>query len=208
MNSKPEPSSELSRSDADFLAHLTDVAETIEPDPTFTASLEAQLRQNQASNLPQTTHSGTHRMNFVLPGLNRRASLVTCAGLAIAAAFLIPTPTSKQATQWLTTLFGPATSSKANAQTLAQAMATGGVTVTSDTQEFDETTQTFKATGGVVFDYPAAQITAKADEARSTLTSGQLTLFGNVRITQRGETLQGTQATCSFEQQQCMLTRK
>jgi lipopolysaccharide export system protein LptA len=207
MNSRPNPSSSFSQSDADFLIHLTDFAETIEPDPTFKANLEAELLQTQPSNSSQTVNQGTHPMYFVFPRLNRRASLITCAALAIVVAFLIPTLTPGRTTEWFAKFFNPAINSKANAQTIAQAMARGEVTLTADVQDSDETTQTVRATGNVVFAYPAAQIQAKADEVLYTTTSGKLTLLGNVQITQRGETLQGTRATCSFEQKQCKLTQ-
>jgi lipopolysaccharide export system protein LptA len=208
MNSKPQDSAGFSRSDADFLAHLTDVAETIEPDPTFKAALAAKLLQTQSQNSSQTTQIGTHPMYFFLPRLNRRVSLVTCAALAIVAALLMPTLTSRQTTAWLATFFNSAINSQANAQTIAQAMAAGEVTLMADAQDFEETTQTVRATGNVVFAYPAAQIQAKADEIFYTTTSGQLMLRGNVRITQRGETLRGKQATCSFKQKQCTLTQE
>jgi lipopolysaccharide export system protein LptA len=198
----------FSQPDADLLIHLNALAESITPDALFKADLEAKLHQAYPSKLSQTTYQGTHPMKkSILPRLNRPVAFITCTSLAITAVFVIPTFTSGKTMQWLTTFLNPAINSKANAQTLAQAMATGEVTLVADTQVADETTQTVKATGNVVFTYPEAQIQAISDEGLYTTTSGQITLLGNVQITQRGETLQGTQATCSFEQKQCTLTR-
>jgi lipopolysaccharide export system protein LptA len=197
MNSKPHQSSDLSQSDADLFAHLTDLAETIEPDPAFKVALEAQFRQTHSANSPQTAQ-GTNPMNFVLPRLNRhrRAALVSCASLATAAALIMPT------------LFNPVADSNANAQALAQAFATGQVTIMADTQEANETTQEVTATGNAVFNYPAAQLQAKAHQITIIPNSGQLTLSGNVEISQRGENLRGSQARCSFVEKQCSLTKK
>ncbi len=196
MNSRPHQSSDLSQSDADLLAHLTDLAETIEPDPTFKVALEAQLRQTHPANSPQTAQ-GNNPMNFVLPlNRHRRAALVACASLATAAALMMPT------------LFNPVVDSNANAQALAQAFATGQVTIHADTQEANETTQEVVATGNAVLNYPAAQLQAKAHQITYVTTSGQLTLSGNVEISQRGENLRGSQARCSFVEKQCSLTKK
>lgn len=195
MNYKPNQPSDLSQSDAEFLAHLTDFVETIEPDPIFKVDLEAKLRQAHSASSSQTAHQETHPMNFVFPQLNRRASLIACAALAVAAAFVIPNLNS-------------IVNSNANAQTLAQAFATGQVTITADTQESNETTQEVTAMGNAVLAYPAAQIQAKADRIQYVLKTGQLTLLGNVEISQRGENLRGSQARCSFVEKQCSLTQK
>jgi lipopolysaccharide export system protein LptA len=209
MNSRPNQPADLSQSDADLLVHLTDLAETIEPDPTFKVDLEAKLRQAHPANLSQTAPKGTHLMNFVFPRLNRRAALVACASLAIAAAFISPTFTSGRATGWLTALFNSGIDSKANALTLAQALATGQLTITADTQESNETTQEVTAMGNAVLSFPDAQIQAKADRIQYVTTTGQFTLLGNVEISQRGENLRGSQARCSFgEKMQCSLTQK
>jgi lipopolysaccharide export system protein LptA len=196
MNSRPDRPSDLSQSDADLLVHLTDLAETIEPDPAFKVALEAQLRQTHSANSPQTAQ-GTNPMNFVLPlNRHRRAALVVCASLGTAAALIMPN------------LFNPVVNSNANAQALAQAFATGQVTIQADTQEANETTQEVIATGNAVLNYPAAQLQAKAHQITYVITSGQLTLSGNVEISQRGENLRGSQARCSFVQKQCSLTKK
>jgi lipopolysaccharide export system protein LptA len=208
MNSRPHNHSDLSQSDADLLGRLTDFAETIEPDPTFKVDLEAELLQTYSSKSPQTANKGTHSMNFVLPRLNRRAALVACASLAIAAAFVIPPLTSGRTTGWLAALFHSVVDPNANAQTLAQAMAAGAVTITADNQEYDEATQQLSAIGDAVFAFPGAQIEAKADQIKYVPTSRQLTLSGNVEISQRGEILRGAQASCSFVEKQCSLTQK
>jgi lipopolysaccharide export system protein LptA len=196
MNSRPDRPSDLSQSDADLLVHLTDLAETIEPDPAFKVALEAQLRQTHSANSPQTAQ-GTNPMNFVLPlNRHRRAALVVCASLGTAAALIMPN------------LFNPVVDSNANAQALAQAFATGQVTIQADTQEANETTQEVTATGNAVLNYPAAQLQAKAHQITYVTTSGQLTLSGNVEISQRGGNLRGSQARCSFVQKQCSLTKK
>lgn len=185
MNYKPDRPSHPSHSDADLLVRLTNLAETIEPNPTFKVDLEAKLRQTHPANSSHTAHKGTNLMNFVLPRLNRRASLVACAALATAAALIIPPLTSERTTGWLATLFNSGSGSNANAQTLAQALETGQLTVTADTQEANETTQEITAMGTVVLAYPAARIEAKADRMTYVLTSGHLTLSGNVEISQR-----------------------
>jgi lipopolysaccharide export system protein LptA len=82
------------------------------------------------------------------------------------------------------------------------------VTITADTQESNETTQEVTAMGNAVLAYPAAQIQAKADRIQYVLKTGQLTLLGNVEISQRGENLRGSQARCSFVEKQCSLTQK
>lgn len=208
MNSRPNQSSDLSQSDANFIVHLTDFAETIEPDPIFKVNLEAQLLQTHPSNSPQTARKGTHPMNFVFPQLNRRASLVICASLAIAAAFIIPTLISGRTTGWLAALLNSVIDSQANGQTIAQAIETGQVTVTADAQEYNKTTQEVRAIGNASLVYPEAQIQANADEIQYIPTAQQVLLLGNVQISQRGENLRGKRAACSLEQKQCSLTQE
>jgi RNA polymerase sigma-70 factor, ECF subfamily len=127
---------------------------------------------------------------------------------AIAAAFMIPTLTSGRTTRWLTALFNSGIDSKANAQTLAQAFATGQVTLTADTQESNETTQEVMAIGNAVLAFPDAQIQAKANQIQYVPTARQFTLLGNVEISQRGENLRGSQASCSLVEKQCSLTQE
>jgi hypothetical protein len=84
MNSRNNRPTNLSQEDADLLSHLTHLAESIEPDPIFKAQLEAKLLEAHQSTSNQKAHQGVNRMNFLLGRLNRRASLVACASLAIA----------------------------------------------------------------------------------------------------------------------------
>jgi lipopolysaccharide export system protein LptA len=147
-------------------------------------------------------------MNFVLPRLNRRASLVACAALAIATVSIVPPLRLGRTTGWLATLFDSGSGSNANAQTLAQAFATGYLTITADSQEANDTTQEVTAMGNAVLSFPAAQIEAKADRIQFVATARQLTLSGNVEISQRGENLRGSQARCSLIEKQCILTQK
>jgi hypothetical protein len=207
MDSNRNQPDDFSQSDADLLSRLSALAETIEPNSLFKAHLEAELLQAHPSNSSQTTHKGTYRLNFVFPRLNRQASLIACASLAIAAAFIVPIFTSRQATAWLAALFNSTLSSRASAQTIAQAIETGQVTLTADVQDYDETTQEIRAIGNASFVYPEAQIQASADEIQYVPTARQVTLLGSVQISQRGENLRGTRATCSLEQKQCSLTQ-
>lgn len=209
MNSKPNQHDELSQLDTDFLVQLTDLAQTIQPAPTFKVNLKAELLQAHPSNSSQPQYKGTNFMNFAFPPLNRRrASLIVCASLAVAVAFMVPNLTSGRATRWLAALFNSTLASKVNAQTIAQAIATGQVTITSDIQEYDKTTQEVRAVGNASFVYPEGQIQAKADEIQYVPTAQQVILLGNVQISQRGENLQGTQATCSLEQKQCSIVQE
>ncbi|WNZ25555.1 hypothetical protein HJG54_23715 [Leptolyngbya sp. NK1-12] len=208
MNSRPDQPDDFSQSDTDLLIRLTTFAQTIEPAPDFKAHLETELLQAHPSNSPRTAHRETTLMNFAIPRLNRRASLVACVAIAIAAALMIPTLTSSGATRWLAALFNSTIASRANAQTIAQAIESGQITVTSDAQEYNETTQEVRAIGNVSFVYPDAQIQGSADEIQYVPTAQQVTLLGNVQISQRGENLRGTRATCSLEQRQCSLTQE
>lgn len=208
MNSRPKQPDDSSQSDADLLTRLTTFAETIEPDSAFKVQLEAKLLQAHLSNSSRTARKGTNLMNFAIPRLSRRASLVACASLAISAAFIVPTLASGQATSWLAALFDSTIASKANAQTIAHAIESGQITVTSDVQEYNETTQEVRAIGNVSFIYPEAQIQGSADEIQYVLTAQQMVLLGNVQISQRGENLRGTRAICSLEQKQCNLTQE
>ncbi|MBW4422605.1 MAG: hypothetical protein KME13_25895 [Myxacorys californica WJT36-NPBG1] len=203
MNSKPNQPNDLSQSDVDFLVNLTDLAETIEPDLSFKVRLEAELLQAHPSK-----HKRHNLMNFAFPWLNRRVSLVACALLAIVAAFIVPTLTSGRSAGWLVALFNSTIASQANAQTIAQAIETGQVTLTADAQNYNETTQEVRAIGNASFVYPEAQIQANADEIQYVPTARQVFLLGNVQISQRGENLRGTRAACSLEQKQCSLTQE
>ncbi|WP_315791451.1 LptA/OstA family protein [Fischerella sp. JS2] len=214
MNPKHNQQNYLSQLDADFLCQLTDLAEKIEPDQTFKAHLEAELLQTHPSNSHQKAHKGYNHKNsvfllFIFNRLifNRRASLVACAFVAIAAVFAVPIITSGRTSRWLAALVNPTVDLKANAQTIAQLMETGQITVTADAQQYDETTQEVRAIGNAAFVYPEAQIQGNADEIRYVPTARQVTLLGNVQISQKGENLQGTRATCSLEQKRCTLTQ-
>ena len=208
MNPKHNQPSSLSQADIDLLSHLTDLAETLEPNPAFESDLEAELLQVHPSNSPQNTYRRANRMTVRFPQFNRRVSLVACTSIAIAAALMIPALASRRATGWLTAVFNATVNSKANAQTIAQAIETGQVTVNSDVQEYDKKTQTLRAVGNAAFAYPEARIRANANEIQYTATARQVTLLGNVQISQPGETLRGRQATCSLEQKQCRLTQE
>ncbi|BBD64602.1 hypothetical protein NIES4072_17360 [Nostoc commune NIES-4072] len=144
-------------------------------------------------------------MNFLLGRLNRRASLVACASIAIAAVFVIPTMTSGQIPKWVSTFLYSTGDTKANAQTIAQVIETGQMTLRSDVQNYDESTKEIRAIGNATWVYPEAQIEANADEIRYVPGGGQVTLSGNVQISQKGERLQGKRAICSLEQKQCNL---
>ncbi|MCL6755514.1 hypothetical protein KBT16_32875 [Nostoc sp. CCCryo 231-06] len=206
MNSRNNRPTNLSQQDADLLSHLTHFAESIEPDPTFKAQLEAKLLQAHQSTSNQKTHQGINRMNFLLGRLNRRASLVAFASLAIAAVFVIPTMTSGRIPEWFSAFLYSTGDTKANAQTIAQLIETGQITLTSDVQDYDESTKEIRAIGNATWVYPEAQIKASADEIRYVPTGGQVILSGNVQISQRGERLQGKRAICSVEQKQCNLS--
>ena len=208
MNPKHNQPNSLSQADIDLLSHLTDLAEMLEPNPAFQSDLEAELLQVHLSNSPQNKYRRANRMTVRFPQFNRRASLVAGTSIAIIAALMIPAFASRRATDWLTAVFNLTVNSKANAQTIAQAIETGQITVNSDVQEYDKTTQKLRAIGNAVFVYPEARIRANANEIQYTATSRQVTLLGNVQISQRGETLRGTQATCSLEQKQCRLTQE
>jgi hypothetical protein len=86
------------------------------------------------------------------------------SNIAIVVALLVPIFTSGRATEWFTAILNSTVDSKANAQTIAQAIGIGQVTVTADAQEYDEITQNVRAIGNASFTYPEAQIQAKADE--------------------------------------------
>ncbi len=163
MNSRHNRPTNLSQEDADFLSHLTQLAESIEPDPTFKAQLEAKLLEAHQSTSNQKAHQGVNRMNFLLGRLNRRASLVACASLAIAAVFVIPIITSGQIPEWFSAFLYSTVDTKANAQTIAQLIETGQITLTSDVQEYDESTKEIRAIGNATWVYPEAQIKANAD---------------------------------------------
>ncbi|MBD1847704.1 hypothetical protein H6F89_30785 [Cyanobacteria bacterium FACHB-63] len=208
MNPKHNPPDFLSQSDTDLWSHLTDLAETLEPNPTFQANLEAELLQAHLSNSSQTPYQEVNPVIARLSWFNSRNSLAAFVSIAIAAALIIPFLTSGRATGWFTAILNSTVDSKANAQTIAQALETGQITLTADAQEYDEITQNIRAIGNAAFVYPEAQIRAKADEIRYTATARQVTLLGNVQISQRGETLQGIQAVCSLEQKQCKLTQE
>jgi hypothetical protein len=208
MNSRHDQPTNLSQQDADFLSHLTHLAESIEPDPTFKAQLEAKLLQAHQSTSNQKTHQGVNRMNFSLGRLNRRASLVACTSLAIAAVFVIPIMTSGRIPEWFSAFLYSTDDTKANAQTIAQLIETGQSTITSDVQDYDESTKEVRATGNASWAYPEAQIQASADEIRYVPTGGQVVLSGNVQISRRGERLQGKRAICSLEQKQCNLSQE
>ncbi len=208
MNSRPHQPADLSQLDTDFLVRLTNFAATIEPDPTFKVDLEAELQQAYSFNPPQTSRKSTHLMNFTFPQLNRCAALLTCASLTIVAAFIVPTLTSGQAVGWMAKLLNSTIASKANAQTIAQAIETGQVTVTADTQDYNETTQEVKAIGNASFVFPSAQIQGRADQIQYVPTARQVTLMGNVQISQRGENLRGSQAHCLLEERQCSITQE
>lgn len=203
MNPKHNQPNSLFQSDIDLLSDLADLAETLKPDPTFQAELEAELQQTHSSNSPQDRPKGANRMKVGFPQLNRRTALVAYALIAIAAALTIPTLISGRSAGWLSAILDSTVDSKANAQTIAQAIETKEITITADAQEYDEATQNVRAIGNVTFTYSEAQIQAKADEARFIPTAQQLMLLGNVQISQRGEQLQGQQFTCSLQQQQC-----
>ena len=196
MNSRHNRPTNLSQEDADFLSHLTQLAESIEPDPTFKAQLEAKLLE---------AHQGVNRMNFLLGRLNRRASLVACASLAIAAVFVIPAMTSGRIHEWFSAFLYSTGDTKANAQTIAQLIETEQITLRSDVQDYNESTKEIRAIGNATWVYPEAQIQASADEIRYVLTGRQIILSGNVQISQKGERLQGKRAICSLEQKQCNL---
>lgn len=210
MNPKHNSPDHLSQSDTDLAVHLVDLAETLEPDRLFQAQLEAELRQAHPCNSPRPLHNRANRIKVVvvLPRRHRRAALVAGIALAIASAFAIPTLTSGRATEWFSAMVNSTFDPKATALTIAQAIETGQITVTSDVQDYNETTQDVRAIGDAAFVYPEAQIQASADEIRYNHTARQVTLLGNVQISQRGETLRGTQATCSLEQKQCDLTQE
>ncbi|WP_193193921.1 LptA/OstA family protein [Nostoc sp. MG11] len=199
MNSRHDQPTNLSQQDADFLSHLTHLAESIEPDPTFKAQLEAELLQ---------THQRVNRMNFSLGRLNCRASILACVSLATAAVFVIPTMTSGQISEWFSAFLYSTVDTKANAQTIAQLIETGEMTITSDAQDYDESTKKVRAIGNATWAYPKAQIQASANEIRYVLTGRQVVLSGNVQISQRGERLQGKRAICSLEQKQCNLSQE
>jgi hypothetical protein len=208
MNPKHNQQNNLSQLDADFLSHLSDLAEKIEPDQTFKAHLEAELLQTHPSNSHQKAHKGSNHINSVFPRFNRRVSLVACASFAIAAVFAVPIITSGRTPGWLAALINPTIDLRANAQTIAQSINTGKATVTADAQQYDETTQEVRAIGNAAFAYPEAQIQGNADEIRYVSTARQVTLLGNVQISQRGENLQGKRANCSLEQKRCSLTQE
>ncbi|MBW4685249.1 MAG: hypothetical protein KME40_09150 [Komarekiella atlantica HA4396-MV6] len=206
MNSRHNRPTNLSQQDVDFLSHLTNVAESIKPDPTFQAQLEAELLQAHQSTSNQKTHQRVNRINFLLGRLNCRASLVACALLAIAAVFVIPTMTSGRILEWFSAFLYSKDDTKANAQTLAQLIEKGQSTITSDVQDYDESTKEVRAIGNAAWAYPEAQIQASADEIRYVPTGGQVILYGNVQILQRRERLQGKRAICSLEKKQCNLS--
>jgi lipopolysaccharide assembly outer membrane protein LptD (OstA) len=147
-------------------------------------------------------------MNFLLGRLNRRVSLVACASLAIATVFVIPTMTSGRIPEWFSAFLYSKDDTKANAQTIAQLTETGEMTITSDVQDYDESTKEVRAIGNVTWVYPEAQIQASAEEIRYVPTGQQIILSGNVKILQRGERLQGKRAICSLEQNQCNLSQE
>ncbi|MBD1853009.1 hypothetical protein H6F87_23995 [Cyanobacteria bacterium FACHB-502] len=208
MNLKPNPPNSLSQADVDLLPHLTDLAETLEPNQTFQCDLEAQLFQAHPSNSSQNISKGTNQISVLTSRLNRCTSLVAYTLIAIAATLMLPIPTSGRVPGWLAAVPHSTIDLKADAQTIAQAIETGHVTVISDVQEYDETTQSIRAIGNATLTYPETQIQANANEIQYTATDRQVTLLGNVQIPQRGATLQGTQAICSLEQRQCHLTQE
>ncbi|MEH2323698.1 MAG: LptA/OstA family protein [Nostoc sp.] len=208
MNSRHNRPTNLSQQDADFLSDITHLAESIEPDPTFKAQLEAELLQAHQSPANKKAHQGVNRMNFLLGRLNRRVSLVACASLAIAAVFVIPTMTSGRIPEWFSAFLYSKDDTKANGQTIAQLIETGQIILTSDVQDYDESTKEVRAIGNASWVYPEAQIQASADEIRYVPTERQIILSGNVKILQRGERLQGTRAICSLEQNQCNLSQE
>ncbi|MCC5650810.1 hypothetical protein LC609_13400 [Nostoc sp. XA013] len=207
MNYRHNRPTNLSQEEADFLSHLTQLAESIEPDPTFKAQLEAKLLEVHQSTSNQKTHQEVNRMNFLFGRLNRRASLVACASLAIAAVFVIPAMTSGRISEWFSAFLYSTGDTKANAQTIAQLIETGQMTLTSDVQDYNETTKEIRAIGNATWAYPEAQIKASADEIRYVPTGGQVVLSGNVQISQSEERLQGKRAICSVEQKQCNLSQ-
>lgn len=206
MHSQPD-SSTNTKPDAELFSHLTHLAETIEPEPTFTTHLEAKLRKAHPSHLPQKTHQRANLINNTFSRFNRRGSLFACASLAIAAAFIVPAITTGGANRWFAGLFNSTVTSKVNAQTIAQAMGTGQITLTSNVMKYDKTTQEQRAIGNATFAYPEAQIQANADEIRYIPTSRQMILLGNVKISQEGVSLRGKHAICSLEDKRCSLTQ-
>ncbi|NDJ21306.1 hypothetical protein GS682_06560 [Nostoc sp. B(2019)] len=208
MNSRHNRPTNLSQQDADLLSRLTHVAESIEPDPTFKAQLEAELLQAHKSTSNQKTRQGVDQMNFLLGRLNRRASLAACVLLAIAAVFVIPTMTSGRISEWFSALLYSTVDTKTNAQTIAQLIETGEMTITSDVQDYNESTKEVRAIGNATWVYPADQIQASADEIRYVPTGEQVVLSGNVKILQRGERLRGKRAICLLEQKQCNLSQE
>jgi lipopolysaccharide export system protein LptA len=121
---------------------------------------------------------------------------------------MLPISTSGRVPGWLAAVPHSTIDAKADAQTIAQAIETGHVTVISDVQEYDETTQSIRAIGNATFAYPESELLANANEIQYTATARQVTLLGNVQISQQGETLRGAQAICSLEQRQCHLTQE
>ncbi|MEA5503606.1 LptA/OstA family protein [Halotia wernerae UHCC 0503] len=206
MNFRNNRPTNLSQQDVDLLSHLTNLAESIEPDPTFKAQLEAELLQAHQSTSNKKIHQRVNRMNFSLGRLNRRASLIACASLMIAAVFVIPTMTSGRIPEWFSAFLYSTDDTKANAQTIAQLIETGQITLTSDVQQYDESTKEVRALGNATWVYPEAQIQASADEIRYVPTERQIILSGNVKILQKEERLQGKRAICSLEQKQCNLS--
>ncbi|MBD2256859.1 LptA/OstA family protein [Pseudanabaena sp. FACHB-2040] len=200
MNSKDQ-SSELSQADSALLSQLSRAAEEIEPDSTFEAQLETKLLQAR-----QSASRDTHQPKLPSRGLRRRAALVAYASLAIAAGLSITTITSGWLPEWVVSALTSTIDPQANAQTTAQLKETGQIFVRADAQEVNEETQEVRAIGNAAFIYPEAQIEANADEIRYVPTDQQIVLLGNVRISQRGEQLQGTSAICSIDKKQCRLS--
>ncbi|MBE9037131.1 LptA/OstA family protein [aff. Roholtiella sp. LEGE 12411] len=116
--------------------------------------------------------------------------------------------TSGRITEWFSALLYSTVDTKANAQTIAQLIETGETTITSDVQDYNESTKEVRAIGNANWAYPEAQIQASADEIRYVPTGGQVILSGNVQISQRGERLRGKRAICSLEQKQCNLSQE
>lgn len=208
MNPKPDRSNSFSQADADMLSRLSDLAKNLEPEQAFQSELETQLLQAHRFNSLTNRFKGANRMTVRFPEFNRRTSLVAGSCIAITVALMIPVLKSGQVTEWLGAMLNSTVASKANAQTIANAQATGQITVQADAFESNDATQNVRAIGNASFVYPEAQIQAKADEIQYVPTADKISLLGNVQISQRGETLRGTQATCSLEQQRCSLTQE
>lgn len=80
-----------------------------------------------------------------------------------------------------------------NAQ--AQTGDSRAITIRSDVQEADRTTEVITARGNVQIDYPARQIQATAAQAQYFSRERRIVLSGNVYVLQQGNSLRGDTIT-------------